>query len=141
MRSAIEIHAVCRVRPRRLTLPSSGPAYGGPLKSNVRALSMNSLRRSSSLPRRVFVHGLVVPLHRCSCQSRESCLCLTLRPRTVLLIRLQGCGQKPELAIALQSVARHVGVPRKNPASQVLHRRVAGMLLYQSNGHLVFQQA
>ena len=31
------------------------------------------------------------------------------------------CGQKSELATALQSVARRVGVPRKNPASQVLH--------------------
>jgi len=34
--------------PRRLTLPSSGPAYGGPLKSNVRPLRSLRLSRSGN---------------------------------------------------------------------------------------------
>jgi len=43
---------------RGLTLPSSGPAYGGPLKSNVRALAVGTLHRRPSVPRRVYVHGV-----------------------------------------------------------------------------------
>jgi hypothetical protein len=55
----VPLGALCAPRKtRRLTLPSSGPAYGGPLKSNVRALVLNWVCFRFAAVRRVSVHEL-----------------------------------------------------------------------------------
>ena len=107
-----------------LTLPSSGPAFGRPLKSNVRALSMNSLRRGSSLPRRVFAHGLLLPFRLGSRHSRRLSSLPHASARVVPLARPQGCGQTTELACALRSVVRHIHAPITNSFMQAPHRRL-----------------
>ena len=75
---------------------------------------MSSLRRSSSLPRRAFVHGLVLPLRLGSHHSRKLLSLPHALVAVVPLARLQGCGQKTELTSALRSVVRHIRAPRKN---------------------------
>jgi hypothetical protein len=100
-----------------LTLPSSGPAYGRPLKSNVRPLSMSPLRRSSSLPRRVFVHGLVLPLRLGSRHSRGPSSLPQAAASVVPLARLQSCGQKTGLATALRPSRATSGETRENSFS------------------------
>jgi len=92
----VAVHSV-----RRLTLPSSGPAYGGPLKSNVRRRKtrpMHSIRVSlfakavsgsfaalvcactpNSDPTPVFENGKIVEILNCSPPSDASRLrCLAL---------------------------------------------------------------
>jgi len=112
--SPSKFKARLRLTERGLTLPSSGRAFGTPLKSNVRALSLSTLRRCSSLPQRVFVHGLVLPLCRSSRHSRELSPLPHASARVVPLIRLQGCGPKAELATALPVGARYIEAARKN---------------------------
>ena len=78
---------------------------------------MNSLRRGSSLPRRVFVHGLVLPVRLGSRYSRGLSSLPHALARVVSLTRQQGYGQTSELACALRSVARHIRAPRKNSST------------------------
>ena len=106
---------------RRLTLPSSGRSYGTPLKSNVRALFMSSLRLSSSLPRRVFVHGLVLPFRLGSRHSREVSL-PHASACVVPLARLQGCGQKIKVSTA-HSILRVFRQRLERNHSQLVRRR------------------
>jgi len=54
---------------------------------------MSSLRRRSSLPRRVFVHGLVLPFRLGSRHSRGLSSLSHASASVVPLVRQQGCGQ------------------------------------------------
>ena len=106
-----------------LTLPSSGPAYGGPLKSNVSALSMSPLRLCSLLPRRVFVHGLVLPFRLGSRHSRKgvSASHVGKRRATYSVARL-----RPEDRACYRTSIRRASHPRTEKElihDEVPHRR------------------
>jgi len=99
------------------------------------------LRRSSSLLRRVFVHGLVLPFRLGSRHSRGLSSLPHASARVVPLARLQGCAQKTRLATALRSVERRI----KRPENEFIHNGCfivddKGMLLYRSDSHLVFSE-
>ena len=82
---------------------------------------MSSVRRSSSLPRRVFVHGLVPPFRLGSRHSRKLSL-PHASARVVPLARQQGCGQKIKVATA-QSILRVFPQRLERNHSQLVHHR------------------
>ena len=74
MRLRVQTSVVTCVR--RLTLPSSGPAYGRPLKSNVR-------RRSSPIRRSARFDALHIRHSSCGSASRSQCAGPQSPPRRV----------------------------------------------------------
>jgi len=85
---------------------------------------MSSLRRCSSLPRRVLVHGLVLPFRLGSNQSRGLSSLPHASASVVPLARLQGCGQKIKVATAPSILRVFRQCLERNHSLLVHHRRL-----------------